>query len=84
MDKPEKSSEAPESLLTSIHGAYTLSNTNESGNEFDDVTVKNFLQTLADIAMAVASRRVNGNQKSDDGKNQQGGELPQGFRPFSN
>ena len=44
-------------VLTSIHGMYTLSNTEECYNEVDRLAVKNFLNTLAEIAMAIASRK---------------------------
>ena len=43
--------------LTSIHGTYTLTTT-EKANEVDEVTVKQFLNTLAEVALAVASRKV--------------------------
>jgi len=42
--------------LTSIHGTYTLSNTREEIADLDEQTVKNFLNTLAEIALAIASR----------------------------
>ena len=39
-------------------GADLLSNTREVVSELDEQTVKNFLDTLAEIALAVASRRI--------------------------
>ena len=47
-----------EKALTSIHGTYTLSNTEERFNEFDKLAVKHFLNTLAEIALAIASRKA--------------------------
>jgi hypothetical protein len=44
--------------LTSIHGTYTLSNTREEITDLDEQTVKNFLNTLAEIALAIASRKT--------------------------
>ena len=44
--------------LTSIHGTYTLSNTREEITDLDEQTVKNFLNTLAEIALAIASRKA--------------------------
>ena len=56
--KPEnKSPDYWEKVLTSIHGTYTLSNTEERFSEVDKLTVKHFLNTLAEIALAIASRK---------------------------
>ena len=44
--------------LTCIRNAYTLSTTPKPGNEADDVIVGYFLHTLAEIALAVASRKA--------------------------
>ena len=44
-------------VLTSIRDLYTLSNTEECYNEVDRLIVRNFLNTLAEIAMAIASRK---------------------------
>ena len=56
--KPENYlSNNEERALTSIHGTYTLSNTEESFNEVDRLAVKHFLNTLAEIALAIASRK---------------------------
>jgi hypothetical protein len=44
--------------LTSIHATYTLSNTREEIADLDEQTVKNFLNTLAEIALAIASRKI--------------------------
>ena len=58
--KPENNSpDNGEKVLTSIHGTYTLSNTEECFNEVDRLAVKQFLNTLAEIALAIASRKDN-------------------------
>ena len=43
--------------LTRIRDTYTLAYTPECSNESDEVMVEYFLQTLAEIALAVASRK---------------------------
>jgi hypothetical protein len=58
MDFPESTREKAQKALTSIHGAYTLSNTKESGSEIDDLMIKDFLDTLAEVALAAASRKM--------------------------
>jgi hypothetical protein len=56
--KPENNSpDNNEKVLTSIHGMYTLPYTQECGSEVEVLTVKNFLNTLAEIALAIASRK---------------------------
>ncbi len=45
--------------LTSIHGSYTLPRTPGHG-EVDDVIVDNFIKTLAEVAMAIATRESRG------------------------
>jgi hypothetical protein len=58
-EKPENNAESDgDPLLTSIHGTYTLSNTREGISELDQQTVQNFLNTLAEIALAIASRKA--------------------------
>ena len=58
-DNPDKIVEIQnQTLLTRIHDAYTLSDTHESGNEADKVMVKHFLNTLAEVALAIASRKA--------------------------
>jgi len=44
--------------LTIIHRTYTLSNTREEIADLNEQTVKNFLNTLAEIALAIASRKA--------------------------
>jgi hypothetical protein len=62
-DKPENQEEK---ALTCIHPAYTLFDTPEpDSNETENLIVKNFLNTLADISLSIASR----NDKKD-GKSQ--------------
>jgi hypothetical protein len=57
--EPEKNlSDNEKKALTSIRDTYTLSYTKENENEVDDLTVKNFLNTLAEVALAIASRKV--------------------------
>lgn len=55
-DKPEGH---PQGALTSIHDAYTLAATHEEGNgEVNDIAVKHFLEILAEVALAVVSRKI--------------------------
>ena len=51
---PENKSRDP---LTRIRNPYTLSPTPAESAEADEIIVKHFLQTLAEIALAVASRK---------------------------
>ena len=46
--------------LTRIRNPYTLSPTPAEHGEAEDLVVKHFLQTLAEIALAVASRKGKG------------------------
>ncbi len=47
-----------EKALTCIHPSYTLSDTPEpDSNETESLIVKNFLNTLAEIALSIASRK---------------------------
>jgi hypothetical protein len=43
--------------LTCIHSAYTLAYTPECRNEADEVMVRHFLNTLAEVALFVAQRK---------------------------
>ena len=46
-------------VLTGIHPSYTLAATNErEASEVDKLMVKHFFNTLAEIALAVASRKA--------------------------
>ena len=58
MEPINNSLEDQKKALTSIHGTYTLSNTREDIADLDEQTVKNFLNTLAEIALAIASRKA--------------------------
>jgi hypothetical protein len=58
MEPVNNSPDDQKKALTSIHGTYTLSNTREATTELDEQTVKNFLNTLAEIALAIASRKI--------------------------
>ena len=44
--------------LTDIRDTYTLATTPEQGSETDMLMINNFLTTLADIAIAIASRNL--------------------------
>ena len=46
--------------LTRIRNPYTLSTTPAESSEADEIIVKHFLQTLAEVALAVASRKGKG------------------------
>ena len=46
--------------LTRIRNPYTLSPTPKEHGEAEDLVVKHFLQTLAEIALVVASRKGKG------------------------
>lgn len=60
MNVPDDDKNNCEKALTSIHDMYTLSATDEdSGNEVNELIIKNFLVTLADVALSVASRNIN-------------------------
>ena len=56
-DHPEFCENGPE-RLTCIRDAYTLASTPEQGSETDKLMINNFLTTLAEIALAVASRKI--------------------------
>jgi len=58
MEPVNNSLEDQEKVLTSIHGTYTLSNTREEIADLDEQTLQNFLNTLAEIALAIASRKA--------------------------
>ena len=45
--------------LTSIRNTYTLAATHEEvDGEVNEIAVKHFLQTLAEVALAIASRKA--------------------------
>ena len=48
-------------VLTGMRDAYTLSATDDiRTSEVDDLIIDNFLNTIAEVALAVASREING------------------------
>ncbi len=60
MTLPDDDENNREKALTSIHDMYTLSATDENrGNEVNELIIKKFLVTLADVALSVASRNIN-------------------------
>ena len=62
MGQPENPENDSQNLLTSGHDAYTLASTNEQdADETERIMVQNFLRTLAELALAVASRKAGGN-----------------------
>ncbi len=64
MDK-DKTENQEEKALTCIHPAYTLFDTPEpDSNETEDLIVKNFHNTLADISLSIASRNDQKDVKS--------------------
>ena len=55
----EDESSQSQGRLTSIGDAYTLAATNEpEPGEVEDLMVKHFIETLAEVALSVASRRL--------------------------
>ena len=58
MESVNNSPDDQKKTLTSIHRTYTLSNTREEIADLNEQTVKNFLNTLAEIALAIASRKI--------------------------
>ena len=53
----------PEKALTCIHGAYTLTTTPKEGetgevSDIDNMMIKDFLNTLAEVALTIAARRA--------------------------
>lgn len=66
MEPLEDSLEDNKELLTSIPDPYTLSNTTPGETaELDQIQINQFLNTLAEIALNVASRKISHEQ---DGK----------------
>lgn len=58
MTYPENiSPKTDENVLTGIRNAYTVSATNETETgEMNEIIVKNFLETLAEISLSIATR----------------------------
>ena len=58
VDHPESKSSWPEAL-TSIRDAYTLAATDEHAEgEVEDLMIRDFIETLAEVALSVASRKA--------------------------
>lgn len=57
MGMPVHPQEDPSEGLTSIHCAAAQDATEGSHSETDRIIIENFLDTLAEVALAVASRR---------------------------
>ena len=62
MDLPDNddSEISPPEALTSIGHTYTLAATNEAKSELDEIMVRHFVETVAEIALAIASRKTRG------------------------
>ena len=55
----QPSESTPQGRLTSIGDAYTLAATNEAiSSELEDLMVRHFIETLAEVALAIASREA--------------------------
>ncbi|GEM_PF-1880737 len=60
-DPPEVPESQSQDVLTGIPIAYTLGCTNEpESEEMNKVIVKNFIETLAEISVSIAKRKVSG------------------------
>ena len=55
---PERPEDNRQNALTSIRDAYTLAATRGNADELDEIIVKHFLSTLAEVAMIIASRKT--------------------------
>jgi hypothetical protein len=63
-DRPDFNN-GPSEALTSIHHTYTLAATNDiEGSEVERLMVKHFIETLAEISLAIASRKINEQEQS--------------------
>ena len=60
MTGPEKNTDNNDkNLLTRIRKAYTLGDTNDpETEEMNNLIVKNFINTLAEVSLSIASREV--------------------------
>ena len=57
--QPQSSDKPTSEGLTFERAAYTVSTPHESNpNEADDLMIRHFLNTLAEISLAIASRKV--------------------------
>ena len=65
IERVEESGNGPSDPLTRIRDAYTLAATDEAGGaEIEALIVRHFLETLAEVALAVASRRMGRQEQS--------------------
>ncbi len=60
----DKGLKALTSIPEGIHCAATPEDPEENG-ELDEIAINNFLDTLAEVALAVANRRIARNQQGD-------------------
>ena len=60
----DKGLKALTSIHTRIHCATTPEDPNEN-DELDEIAINHFLDTLAEVALAVATRRLARNQQGD-------------------
>jgi hypothetical protein len=59
MDPTNNLSDNSKRALTSIRDSYTLPCTPEpNGSQVDKIMIENFLQTLSEIALAIAARKA--------------------------
>ncbi|MFC2072028.1 hypothetical protein ACFLUU_04840 [Chloroflexota bacterium] len=59
MTRPEKYTDNNKNLLTRIRNAYTVGDNPEPENEeMNNLMVKNFINTLAEVSLSIASRKV--------------------------
>ncbi len=65
---PTNGKNSRRNALTCIRNAYTLAAAHEDASEVDRLMVKQFLDTLAEVALAVASRRVSDHQMTEVNK----------------
>jgi hypothetical protein len=63
---PDNCPDNSERALTSIRDSYTLPCTPEpSATEVDKIMIENFLQTLSEIALAIAARKAQHNSNPE-------------------
>jgi len=63
VEKDKNSENNRLNVLTRIHPSYTLSDTPEpDSNETESLILKNFLNTLAEVSISIASRNGEKNQ----------------------
>ena len=62
MEPENKSALNLEGVLTSIRNMYTLSTTpDQNAGETEKIMIENFLQTLSEVALTIASRKAGSN-----------------------